>query len=73
MRRVVFIIVTVHISVLATSLFAGEQPVAEDELTKLKREYADVLTLQGTAKAEILAIAKILCAKPAPQVVVNKP
>jgi hypothetical protein len=64
MRRVVFIIVTVHISVLATSLFAGEQPVAEDELTKLKREYADVLTLQGTAKAEILVIAKILRAKP---------
>src|SRR5215475_7755689 len=70
MRCVVFIIVIVHISVLVTRLFAGEQPVAEDELTKLKHEYADVLALQGTAKAEILVIAKILRAKP--EVAVDK-
>ena len=30
----------------------------------MKSEYADVLALQGTAKGEILTIAKILRAKP---------
>jgi hypothetical protein len=50
---------------LTGRLLAGDQPVAEDELTKLKREYADVLALQGTSKGEILAIARILRANPA--------
>jgi hypothetical protein len=45
-------------------LLAGEKPSAEDELTTLKRDYADVLALQGTSKQEILAIARILRAKP---------
>ncbi len=30
----------------------------------MKNDYADVLALEGTAKGEILAIAKILRAKP---------
>src|SRR5206468_5341408 len=64
MRSVVIIVLTAHIFLLSGRLVAGEQSVAEDELTKLKREYADVLALQGTAKGEILAIAKILRAKP---------
>src|SRR5438093_4625234 len=64
MRSVVIIVLTAHIFLLSGRLVAGEQSVAEDELTKLKREYADVLTLQGTAKGEILAIAKILRANP---------
>lgn len=34
------------------------------ELARLKAEYADVLALQGTAKNEILAIARLLRAKP---------
>ncbi len=63
MQRVVFLVLAVHISLLSRFL-AGDQPRAEDELTKLKREYADVLALQGTSKAEILAIARILHAKP---------
>jgi len=49
---------------LTGRLLAGDQPVAEDEFTKLKREYADVLALQGTSKGEILAIARILRANP---------
>jgi hypothetical protein len=64
MRSVVIIVLTAHIFLLSGRLVAGEQSVAEDELTKLKPEYADVLALQGTAKGEILAIAKMLRAKP---------
>ena len=64
MRRAVFGILLVHTLVLSGRLLAGDQPVAEDELTRLKREYADVLALQGISKAEILAVARILRAKP---------
>ena len=64
MRSVVIIVLTAHIFLLSGRLLAGDQPVAEDELTKLKREYADVLALQGTSKGEILAIARILHANP---------
>jgi hypothetical protein len=41
-----------------------DKPLTGDDLTILKREYADVLALQGTAKGEILAIARILRANP---------
>src|SRR6266516_5233531 len=61
MRRIIFILL---MSLVAARLLAGEKPVAEDELTTFEREYADVLALQGTPKDEILAIARILRAKP---------
>ena len=64
MRRIVFIVLTVWMSLLTGRLPAGNQPAVEDELTKIKREYGDVLALQGTSKGEILAIARILRAKP---------
>lgn len=64
MRRVVFLVLLCHISFLTGRLLAGGQPVAEDELTKFKREYADVIALQGVPKGEILAIARILRANP---------
>src|SRR5499426_3842914 len=64
MRRVVFVVLAAHMFLLTGRLLAGDQPVAEDELTTLKREYADVFALQGTAKGEILAIARILRANP---------
>src|SRR6266511_4003330 len=64
MRSVVFIIVAGHVSLLTCRLLAGDKPDSGDEFTKAKSEYADVLALQGTAKGEILAIAKILRAKP---------
>ena len=34
------------------------------ELARIQSEYSDVLALQGTAKAEMLAIARLLRAKP---------
>src|SRR5262245_16484298 len=34
------------------------------ELARIQSEYSDVLALQGTAKAEVLAIARLLRAKP---------
>ncbi len=34
------------------------------ELARIQSEYSDVLALQGTAKAELLAIARVLRAKP---------
>jgi hypothetical protein len=64
MRRVVFLVFLSHMSFLTGRLLAGDQPVTEDELAKLKREYADVLSLDGTPKREILAIARILRANP---------
>jgi hypothetical protein len=42
----------------------GSDPAAK-ELARLKGEYADVLALQGTARDEVLAIARLLRAAPA--------
>lgn len=64
MRSVLLIVMIVSISLLPRSTFAGDTPDSGDELTRMKTEYADVLALQGTAKGELLAIAKILRAKP---------
>ena len=61
MRRIFFLLLT---SLVTGRLLAADQPQSEDELTKLKRDYADVLALEGTSKREILAIASILRAKP---------
>jgi hypothetical protein len=51
-------------SLLTDRLLAGDEPATGDELTTLKRDYADVLALQGTSKGEILAIARLLRANP---------
>ena len=64
MRHVIFVILAAHTSILTGRLLAGDQPVTGDELTTLKRDYADVLALQGTSKGEILASARILRANP---------
>src|SRR5437867_11675518 len=64
MRRIVLVVLAAHMSFLTGLLLAGDNPVAENELRTLKREYADVLALQGTSKGEILAIARILRANP---------
>ena len=64
MRTAVFIIVAGHISLFTSRLLAGDTPDSGDEFTKVKSDYVDVLALQGSAKGEILAIAKILRAKP---------
>ena len=64
MQRFVFVVLVVHMSLLTGRPLAAGQPVAQDELSAFKREYADVLALTGTSKAEILTIARILRAKP---------
>jgi hypothetical protein len=64
MRRVVIAVLIVYMPLVTGSLLAGDKPATEDELAALKREYADVLALQGASKGEILAIARILRANP---------
>jgi hypothetical protein len=64
MRCIVFLVLVAHMFFLTGRILAGDQAVAEDELTTLKREYADVFALEGASKREILAIARILRAKP---------
>ena len=64
MRRVVVLVLAAHTYLLTGRLLAGDRSATEDELTALKREYADVLALQGPSKGEILAIARILRANP---------
>ena len=64
MRCIVFVLLAAQLSLLTDRLPADNQAAGEDELTKLKREYADVLALEGTSKGEILAIARILRGKP---------
>src|ERR1051326_3341398 len=51
---------------IATSISAqtGSTGAGSAELAHIRSEYADVLALQGTAKAEVLAIARLLRAKP---------
>jgi len=58
------------VAVLALS-FAGVSLAQEShaegpdvELARLKAEYVDVLALTGTAKAEVIAIARLLRARP---------
>ena len=54
------------LSMIAASMSAqtGGTDADRAELAQIQSEYADVLALQGTAKAEVLAIARVLRAKP---------
>jgi hypothetical protein len=65
MRHVVLLVLAAHLSLATGRLFAADKPGSEAELAALKSEYADVLSLQGAAKREILTIARILRANPA--------
>jgi len=42
----------------------GGTDAGNAELARIQSDYSDVLALQGTAKAEVLAIARVLRAKP---------
>jgi hypothetical protein len=64
MRSVVFIIVAAQTLLLHRDVPAADESTGKDKLSRLQREYADVLALERTAKGEILAIAKILRANP---------
>ena len=64
MPRIAIVVLALHMCLLTGRVQAVDEPVTADELATLKREYGDVLALQGTSKGEILAIARILRAKP---------
>jgi hypothetical protein len=64
MRRVAIVVLASQLIFLNGRLLAEDNPVTTDELATLKSEYADVLALEGPSKGEILAIARILRAKP---------
>jgi hypothetical protein len=51
---------------ITTSMSAqtGSTDAGSAEVAHIRSEYADVLALQGTAKTEVLAIARVLRAKP---------
>ena len=48
------------LTVVALLVIALAASAAADDLTELRREYADVLALSGPAKAEVLALARVL-------------
>ena len=52
--------------IIGTSMLGqtSNTDVGNTELAHMRSEYADVLALQGTAKAEVLAIARLLRANP---------
>ena len=54
-----FLVITSGISAQTGNTDAGSA-----ELARIQSEYSDVLALQGTSKAELLAIARLLRAKP---------
>ena len=53
------LVITSGISAQTRSTDAGSA-----ELARIQSEYSDILALQGTARAEVLAIARLLRAKP---------
>jgi hypothetical protein len=50
--------------VITSDMLAQTRNTDDPELARIQSEYSDVLALQGTAKAELLAIARVLRAKP---------
>ena len=50
--------------VITSGTLAQTRNTDAPELDRIQSEYSDVLALQGTAKAELLAIARLLRAKP---------
>ena len=50
--------------VITSGMLAQTRNTDAPELARIQSEYSDVLALQGTAKAELLAIARVLRAKP---------
>src|SRR6266571_8656293 len=50
--------------VITSGMLAQTHNTDAPELARIESEYSDVLALQGTAKAELLAIARLVRAKP---------
>ena len=64
MFKVIFFSASV-LAVITSGLSAQVgSSAANSELARIKSEYADVFALEGIAKSEILAIARVLRAKP---------
>ena len=57
-------VIVSFLSILIVPTVRGAETKAPTALARITSEYADVLALEGTAKQEILAIARILRAKP---------
>lgn len=62
--RVAFVVLAAQVFFVTGHYLGDDKPAAEDEIARLKRDYADVLALEDTAKREILAIARILRGNP---------
>jgi hypothetical protein len=62
--RAVVLILAARLFLVTGPQVAGETAGAADDVARFRREYADVLALEGTSKSEILAIARILRANP---------
>jgi len=58
------IVMSFALALCVTSPAASEDGATPRDLEQLRREYADVLALDGPARQEILAIARLLRAKP---------
>src|SRR5437763_17181488 len=54
---------SVLLVVITSGMLAQTRDTDAPELARIQSEYSDVLALQGTAKAEVLAIARVLRAK----------
>ena len=62
--RAVLLVLAAQVFFLPGGLHSGDEPAAEEEIARLKRECGDVLALEDTSKREILAIARILRENP---------
>jgi len=64
MRRAVLVVLAAQVCLVTGGSLAGDAPGAAPQVAAPGHEYADVLALQGSAKSELLAIARILRANP---------
>jgi hypothetical protein len=63
MKRFATVVAVVSVAALARAQ-SGRAPDAPGDLERMRSEYADVLALEEVSKHEILAIARLLRAKP---------
>lgn len=59
-----FTLASTFLIAISMSAQTGSTDSSSAEIGRIRSEYADVLALHGTAKAEVLAIARVLRAKP---------
>jgi hypothetical protein len=64
MRRAVFVVLVAQVCLVTGGLPAGDKPGSGPGLAAPGNEYADALALEGPAKSELLAIARMLRAHP---------